>query len=387
MFFAFINYIAKQYCIYKLNSLQYGDIMLFDKDKKLQNEQTNNSTNVSNIHVLDDSIYKDVMTSGELGLGRGYVQGKWTTTDIEKLMIILARNMNSFGRELLYSYNPFAFNVKKKNKVDDKRQIVHHYDVGNKFYELFLDHTFMAYSTGYWKTPNDTLETSIQNKLDDIIEKLDIKEGDQVLDLGCGWGLIANYIYGQKKPNLTCITVSDEQLKYAQEHASKEITFMQKDYRDLVGQFDKIYSIEMIEHVGKHMYDTYFNRISSCLKQGGKAYIQTSISTQEGTDMYNQSQFILTDVFPGGHIPRISWILEALAKNDHLRLVSLEFVDGHNFANTFKEWYNRLKANVKLVDQKLYRTYEYYFNSCVGLYRNNRLASCIVVVEKCDPNV
>lgn len=370
-----LNLLAKQYFLWKISELP---ISIYTQDNKTLKHATNGSIDV---HILDNNVFLDVLLHGELGLGRAYVDGKWTTNDLEGLMVLLVKNMDVFSRELLYSWNPFAFNLFKKNKNDDKKQIKHHYDVGNDFYKRFLDPTFMAYSTGLWRE-GDNMETSAKNKIDLVLSKLDIKASDNVLDIGSGWGMIANYIYEETRCSLTGTSISDEQLEYSKKHASKDIVFINRDYRDIIGKYDKIYSIEMLEHVGRTKYESYFKTLCDSLKPGGKACIQITVSTQEGSEPYLQSQFILTDVFPGGHIPRISWVMEAVSKVPGLRLVDIEFIDGRNFEKTFRGWNKNLRENSTVVDKKLFRMYEYYFSSCIGLYNNNVLASCVFVFEK-----
>jgi cyclopropane-fatty-acyl-phospholipid synthase len=375
MFNKILSVVAKQYLVWKISNLP---VSIYSPDNKPIKHAVDG---LIDVHILDESVFCDVLVHGELGLGRAYVEGKWTTNDLEGLMVLLVKNMDVFSRELLHSWNPFAFNLFKKNKNDDKKQITHHYDNGNTFYSMFLDPVFMAYSAGVWKKGDDMV-SSAKNKIDLVIEKLDIKASDNVLDIGCGWGMIANYVYEKTRCSLTGLSISDEQIAYSKEHSSKDIVFVNRDYRDIIGKYDKIYSIEMLEHVGRQNYQEYFKTMCESLKPGGKASIQISVSTQEGSEPYLQSQFILTDVFPGGHIPRISWVMEAVSKVPGLRLTGIEFIDGHHFEKTFRGWNKSLGEHSAVIDKKLLRLYEYYFSSCVGLYNNNVLASCVFVFEK-----
>lgn len=379
MLYSILKYFAKQYCLYRLKNLPHGSVTLYNNKNQIEIDIAD--IECAELHVIDDSVYMDVITYGELGLGRGYVNGKWASNDLEKLMTVLTRNAKHFNHELINSYNPFGFNVKKKTKDTDKKTIQQHYDYGNKFYTKFLDKEILAYSTGFWLNDSDNLETAIQNKVDYIIEHLGLIEGQNVLDIGVGWGGIANYITKKTKCHVTGNTISTEQAKYIMENYP-DIKVMQKDYRDIIGQYDAIYSIEMLEHVGKYNYSQFLNIVSTSLKKNGKFVLQISISTQEGTNDINQSQFILTDIFPSGHIPRISWLLEALAQVDDLKLVHMQFFDGQHFAKTFREWNARMKENETEIDHKTLKAYEYYFNSCIGLYTNNLLASCVFVIQK-----
>lgn len=367
--------LAKQYFLWKTSALP---ISVYSFDKPIKHSPDSKI----DVHVLNDSVFVDVLVHGELGLGRAYVEGKWTTNDLEGLMVLLAKNIDMFSKELLYSWNPFAFNLFKKNRSDDKKQIKHHYDVGNEFYSRFLDPVYMAYSVGIWRSAGDDLVSSAKNKIDAVIDKLDIRPEDNVLDVGSGWGMIANYVHNRTGCSLTGVSISDAQIAYAHENASKDIVFINRDYRDIVGKYDKIYSIEMLEHVGRQKYEDYFRAVHGALKPGGKACVQITISTAEGSEPYLQSQYILTDIFPGGHIPRISWVMEALSKIRGLRITGIEFLDGHHFEKTFRHWNRGLSESSAVLDKKLLRMYEYYFSSCVGLYSANLLASCMFTFER-----
>jgi cyclopropane-fatty-acyl-phospholipid synthase len=358
-----------------------GSLTIYNKQNHLESYQEKKEVNAS-IYVLNDDVYTDIFKYGELGLGRNYVNGKWTSKELDKVMIILTKNMRFFTKELLYSFNFSFINIRRKDQHLDKKCISHHYDLDNNFYMQFLDTKFMAYSTGIWNDDTSLLEDAVQNKLDLMLTKLQIKQTDKVLDIGSGWGLIANYIADKTGALITGVTVSAEQLKYSMDNVkSPNIKFLLQDYRMLTGQYDKIYSIEMIEHVGRSYYKNYFENISSILNPQGRLVIQTTISTQEGKDSLYQSQYILTDIFPGGEIPKISWIMEALNQVSDLRLVDMQFIDGKHYTKTFYEWNKKLKR-INNIDHKIIRAYEYYFNSCIGLYLNNILASCIFVIEK-----
>jgi cyclopropane-fatty-acyl-phospholipid synthase len=378
------TFIVKKYCLYKLSFIPHGEITVVNNQNKIENTPhlSKPETEKANIHVMDESIYADIFQYGELGLGRGYVKGKWTTSDLITVLLILCKNMEYFTRELMYAYNPFSISILKKNKDVDKQCIHAHYDLSNAFYETFLDKPFMAYSTGIWDVSTKSLEESITNKIDMIIDKLNIKPEHHILDIGCGWGKIAKYVQKKTNATITAITVSEEQLKYCNADPQENVTYIMEDYRDIIGQYDRIYSIEMLEHVGRYNYLQYLSSIEQSLKSKGKFVLQITISTLEGSPSPNtQSQYILTDIFPGGDIPRISWVMEAISKVPSLRLVDMQFLDGTHFAKTFQAWYDRLKENTT-DDRELIRAFEYYFASCIGLYTVNRLASCVFVIEK-----
>lgn len=364
----------------RINTLPNGFIRIGKKKDFETNVQ-----NVADIQVRDSSIYYDIITMGELGLGRGYVSGKWTTSNLEKLMTVLCRNINHFQKELTLFNFASQFIIKSKNIVNDKKYIQHHYDVGNDFYETFLDTKFRAYSTGFYETfdGSQSIDDAINNKIDYIITKLDISSDQIVLDIGCGWGKIAEYIQTERKCIVHGVTVSDAQIEYIRKNSPNVIAF-NKDYRKidtLPILYDRAYSIEMLEHVGYDNYKIYFEKVSKQLKEGSKFVLQITVSLREGEESKSQSQYILTDVYPGGQIPKIGKVLEAIKDISDLRLTDMRLFDGKHFAQTFREW------NKKMLEKNdntlpLVKSFEYYFNSCIGLFQNNVLATCVFVLEK-----
>ena len=324
-----LNYIAKQYCLYKIYTLPRG--LMIVRDVSVKSEVSSEV----DVHVLNDTVYYDIIKTGEFGLRDGYCSGKWTSSNLERVMILLMDplNKNHFIKDLLHSI--------KTDTID----------------EYYLDSTYRANSTGFWVSPEDTLESSIKNKLDYIQSKLDIQSEDRVLDIGCGYGMMTNYLYNLTKAKFTGITIYTEELKYAKANADKEITFLKQSYGEMVGQYDKILSIELY-----NKYDIesgYFEAISNNLKIGGIALIQVSVSMGD-----------------------ISCIVDTISKIDNLRLIGMEYFDGSNYEKTYREWNNRLKENCKSVDHKILRKYEYYFNTCVGAYHNNSSVSCVFVLKK-----
>jgi cyclopropane-fatty-acyl-phospholipid synthase len=336
------------------------------------------------IDVKNASFYKEVLLKGERGLGIAYEKGWWTTNHIDDVMDFFIKNILYFAPEASVGDKRYKKSLKNKSVKNDKNSIAKHYDIDNKFFASFLDNKFMAYSVGLFKNSDHTLENAINNKIDEILKQLDLKPGGHVLDIGCGWGLIANYVSKTSKSFVTGITVSDAQYDYSIDHKEKNVDIINIDYRQYKAthQYDGIYSIEMIEHVGKKNYVEFFETISDNLCIGGRAVIQCTVGTNEGKDC-PQSNFVMDDIYESAEIPKISWIIEAVNRIPELRLRHMQLYDGINFNRTFQEWQKKISKNEDF-QKELVRRFEYYFAIISAAFKANILASCVFTLEKCD---
>ena len=265
------------------------------------------------------------------------------------------------------------YNLPGKSKKD----IQHHYDVGGpkgeKLYDIFLDKLHRQYSCAYFKTPDDTLEQAQQNKLDHIIKKLNIKPGQKILDIGCGWGGLAFEIAKQKKCEVTGISLSENQLNYCKEKAKEknldnQVRFELIDYRHVKGKFDRIVSVGMAEHLGKKFYRTYFKKIHDLLKDDGLSLIHTigSIDQPQPT-----APFIQKYIFPGGIVPSLSDLVTPIEKTG-LIVNDIETLIRH-YDKTLEHWLKRFsekKTEVQeMFDDKFVKMWEFYLGSCASTFK------------------
>ncbi len=382
----------KKYCIqYKLHWLDIDNIKVIDRQNNTILMDSYDDDVV--IYINDNMFYTLVFDQGELGFGRAFVKGYWETNNLSKLMILLCENMYAFETELNSIYLPrqilMYFN---KSIADDKNYIRQHYDIGNDFYEMILDKTFMNYSVGFYEKSTDTVEDATIHKMDSFIDKLGMNDKDDILEIGCGWGLMSKYMATKSKcKSYTGLTISSAQYEYCSQNSkTNNLDFVECDYRDYIKPetYSKIISIEMMEHVGKDNYLLYLQNMSKNLKQGGKILIQCTISTFEKHNhgSYGQTQFILNEIYPGGQIPKISWIMSAINDVPELQLNSLELIDGKQYATLFKFWSDNLTDNkdkiLETYSMNVYKSFEYFFNSCIGLFDTNALATCVILLEK-----
>lgn len=315
-------------------------------------------------------VFQKVLLKGEVGFGEAYVKGEWTTPNLVGLMKILISNQKAFqeNQEPLFVIK-WLFKIQNwllKNTIRQSVSNVHaHYDLGNDFYRLWLDPS-MTYSCALFEGKKRTLEDAQQAKYNRILEHLDPKEGEKILDIGCGWGGFAEAATA-RHVEVKGITLSEEQLSYAKVRAKNfpfKATFQKKDYRDVSGQFDFVVSIGMLEHVGKSYWNRYFKKINQLLKPGGKAMIQSIVYMGDDFESYaNSSSFIRLYIFPGGLLPTPDHIKESAARAG-LKVID-RFDFGLDYAKTLSIWRrNFLKALPEIYklgfDDKFKRLWLYY---------------------------
>ena len=265
------------------------------------------------------------------------------------------------------------FNLPGKSRKD----IEHHYDIGGKkgekLYDIFLDTKHRLYSCAYWKDETKTLEEAQQNKIEHIIKKLDIKEGQKVLEVGCGWGGMALEIAKQKNCEVTGISLSKNQIQYCEEKAKElgltnQVKFELMDYREAKGQYDRIYSIGMFEHVGKKFYNTFFKSMNKLLKEDGLFLLHTIGVIDSPTP---PNKFINKYIFPGGTCPSFSQIINPIEKTG-LIVSDTETLIRH-YDKTLESWLERFLDNKNVVkdlfDEKFVKMWEFYLASCAAAFR------------------
>jgi cyclopropane-fatty-acyl-phospholipid synthase len=321
-------------------------------------------------------FFEAVYSKLECGLGESYVAGDWDSDNLMQLMVNLSLNLANINNISYFDPATATATEHSKNQIEsDKQNILHHYDVGNDFYKLFLTDPLMAYSCGIWEPTTKTLDQAQFNKVNIIIKKLNAKKGSRILDIGCGWGKIAEYVAARTNGHVTGITISDKQ---AEIKSTKNVTIELLDYRNLCRQYDCIYSIGMFEHVRAENYDLFFQTIKRCLVPGGRFVLHTIIGYNycQADKESTMESFVLRHIFPGGQIPAPEWIVWAIQRAG-LKIIHAEFWGGQHYARTLKEWRDRLLASKDYVvhnfDIKLLRTYDYYMASCYAQFTTGSL--------------
>ena len=371
--------IFKKYLNYKLQNLKWGEIKINFKNSYEKIFKAKEGNLSSDIFIKDSSFFKDLLFKGELGFAESYINNKWETSNLTNLLKILLRNQQIKKRNWADNFfSTFVEKIKfifKSNSIKQAKKNIHyHYDLGNKFYSLWLDST-MTYSSGIFLNEKDDLLTSQINKYDSIIKNLDIQTSDSVLEVGSGWGGFIKRNYEITKSKIDGLTISKQQFSYVEDlinknnlNSNSKIIF--KDYRklDSINFYDKIVSIEMFEAVGKKYWDIYFKTLNQVLKKNGKACFQIiTIHDDEYLNYINQVDFIQKYIFPGGVLPSKK-ILYKLFKENNFELYE-EKSFGKDYAKTltiWKERFNKSWNDISKIgfDEKFKNLWNYYLSYC-----------------------
>ncbi len=329
--------------------------------------------------IKEYRFFRRIIFSGDIGFGESYTDGDWKTSDLPGLLTLLAANeavmddrsitTSAIGRLVNY----FRHLQRPNTTKGSARNIQEHYDLSNDFFANFLDPT-LTYSCALFEKEESTLEQAQINKLRRIMEKAEITQQDHVLEIGCGWGSFAIEAARQTGCRVTGITVSNEQLKLARQRVLEagledRIEIQLCDYRHIQGQYSKIVSIEMIEAVGHAGLKPFFSACDKALQTGGRAVLQAITIPDRKYKAYRfSSDWIRKHVFPGGHLPSIGAMSEAMARSSTLNFTAFEQFGVH-YAKTIDIWRRTLLARRKDVmelgyDEAFLRKWDYYFAYC-----------------------
>ena len=317
-----------------------------------------------------------VVKSGEVGFGEAYLDDCWDSPDLSRLLGVLYLNEPHYKGPFEWNWvgklkGYFAHRAKANTKAGSKENIEFHYDLGNEFYKMWLDET-MAYSSGMFIQPNETLMDSQMNKFKLMFERLDLKPEHTLLEIGSGWGGFAIYAAKHSGCRVHSITLSKEQLAEARIRAEKagladRITFEIRDYRDVTETYDRVVSIEMYEAVGEEYWKGYFEAIAKALKPGGRAAIQGITINPKIFDHYRSKRdFIQKYIFPGGMLCPPD-LFQKIAGEAGLASVEPKFY-AKDYADTLAAWHrNVLAVKEKIVqqfDERFVRMWRYYLSYC-----------------------
>ena len=259
--------------------------------------------------------------------------------------------------------------------VKSKRNIAHHYDLSDGLYELFLDKD-RQYSCAYFNSPNDTLDQAQINKKEIIAKKLLLEEGQNVLDIGSGWGGMAAYLSKRSNVKVKGVTLSEEQLAYSKQRKINEsldqVEYQLQDYRNVKENYDRIVSVGMFEHVGTSHYQEFFNKVYELLNQKGVALIHTIGRTDQPT---TTDSWIEKYIFPGGYIPALSEVMQRVEKSG-LTTTDVQVLKFH-YAETLKRWrynfYDNLDKIKEIYDEKFCRMWDFYLSSSQASFEESTL--------------
>jgi cyclopropane-fatty-acyl-phospholipid synthase len=382
----------------QLMRLQKGTLVIYETGASDVTVGDGNSAYpAAELVIHNHSTWRDLLTGGSIGAAEAFVAGDWSSPNLVYLLRFFSRNidlMNRFEDRFSWVTKPTLKGLHWLNRntpEGSRKNISAHYDLGNDLFELFLDPSLM-YSSAIYQTPESTLDEASTYKLDVICRKLKLKPGDQVLEIGTGWGGFAIYAAKHYDCHVTTTTISAEQLALATQRVEAEglqdcITLLFDDYRDLSGQYDKLVSIEMIEAVGPQFLPSYFGQISQLLKPDGLALIQAiNMPEQRYQRALKNVDFIQRYIFPGSFIPSFGAMVGAVREQTDLVLAHVEDL-GFHYARTLDDWCQRFQAQSQNLHQRGYddafqRLWHFYFAYCEAGFSERAIGVAQIVMAK-----
>ena len=354
---------------------------------------------VAEVTINNPDVFARLVREGDLGFCDAYLDGWWTTPDLQAFMdFIHADNDDMYdgfpGMALVRAWEKARFWFQSNTKRQALKNISYHYDLGNDFYSLWLDDT-MTYSSALFNTSQESLEKAQIAKYASMVDQMGVKPGDHVLEIGCGWGGFAEYAAKERGLKVTGLTISKEQLEYAQNRIKKKglsdkVNFKLQDYRDETGVYDGVASIEMFEAVGEKYWPVYFDKIKQCLKPGKQATLQIITIQDARWEVYRKSvDFIQKYIFPGGMLPSPSVLRKEVHKAGLSVQHSIEF--GKSYSQTLRRWFevfNNKWDNISAMgfDDRFRRMWNFYLTSCAATFESGNCDVTQITLQKPDNN-
>ena len=331
----------------------------------------------ADIKINSWKLVPRLLLSGDMGLAESFLSGEWETSNLTQLILLGDINERALGNAVTPSkfinlIEKLRHQRRDNSKRGSRRNIAAHYDLGNEFYSHWLDNS-MSYSSALFTDFGEELEVGQNRKYQRLAKALKLKEGDQVLEIGCGWGGFAEIAAKEYKCNVVGITLSNEQAKFAQRRMQENqlsnlVDIRIEDYRDVQGSFDKIVSIEMFEAVGEEHWRNYFETIKTRLKPGGLAGIQSITIANEFFETYKRRpDFIQKYIFPGGILPSEDKLNNAVSSAG-LKILD-DYYFGKSYAETLRRWQSTFEQkwdDIKNLgfDEKFQKMWRYYLSYC-----------------------
>lgn len=334
------------------------------------------------LHIHDPGVFARLVREGYLGFCEAYLDGGWSTPDLQAFMDLLADGNEDVycgypGQKIAQIYERIRFWFKRNSKEQARRNIEYHYDLGNEFYALWLDRT-MTYSSAIFETGAESHEAAQTEKYRRLVDAMGVKPGDHVLEIGCGWGGFAEYAAKERGLRVTGLTISPSQLAYAQARMAKagladRVTLKLQDYRDETGQYDGVASIEMFEAVGERYWPVFFDCLRARLKPAARATLQIITVADHRFEAYRKDvDFIQKYIFPGGMLPGPTVLRQYLARAGLTEIGAIEF--GQSYSETLRRWhasFNESWSEIAALgfDARFRRMWNFYLTSCAAAFK------------------
>ena len=380
-----------------LSKAQYGHFLLKEKGRVIAEVGDRNASLQAEVDVLDSRSYARALVGGNAAAGEAFVDGWWTSPDITQVTRFFSRNlemMDHWDSRFGWIMKPFRYLRllgRANNTRQAKRNILAHYDLGNSLYQTFLDER-MQYSSAIFNNPSESLSQAQINKLTRLCEKLELSDKDHLLEVGSGWGGLAIFAAKNYGCKVTTTTISDEQFDFAKALIRKEgledkIEILNKDYRLLQGQYDKIVSVEMIEAVGRKFLPSFFQKLNNLLKPNGLIMLQAITIADQRFDAYSRNEdFIQKHIFPGGFLPSMSLMSETISKKTEFIIRDVRDI-GLDYAQTLAHWREAfLEKQHELhalgYEEEFKNLWLYYLGYCEGGFLERRISAQQLLASK-----
>ena len=378
--------ISEKFVLNKFKNISYGNLKLVNYDGKVFHFGDLESNLSADIKINNKNFFLNLILGGSSALGEAHMRKDFYTSNLTDLIELTAKNIKtvysfsgSFKLQKLKNLlkKIFASNTKSKSL----KYISKHYDLGNDFFSIWLDKS-LTYSSAVFKNQNENLETAQKNKFQELINLSKIKNGNKILEIGCGWGGFSEYLAKNYDVNVDCITISKNQFEFTKKKIFEsglnnkvQVKFL--DYRDLNDKYDNIVSIEMIEAVGEKYLDEYFRTIKRSLKTNGTAAIQGIVIHDDLFQRYRNSEdFIQKYIFPGGFLPSIN-LMKFLIKKNEMDFLKINYYSD-DYAKTLKAWKKNFLKSWKSIsalgfEDSFKRMWEFYLSYCEAGFKSRNI--------------
>jgi len=366
----------------QVQRMEVGQLDIHLPDGRIFRTVGANPGPAADLRIHNPDCFTRLIREGDLGFSDAYLDGWWSTSDLQAFMDLVHMGADTVydgfqGRALLRAYERLRFWLHRNHRRQARKNISHHYDLGNDFYRLWLDDT-MTYSSALFTSGQQSLEAAQIAKYASLVDQMGVKPGDHVLEIGCGWGGFAEYAARERGLRVTGLTISKEQLSFARQRIddaglSDQVELRMQDYRDCRGQFDGVASIEMFEAVGQKYWPTYFAAVRDRLKPGGRATLQIITVADRRWEVYRRGvDFIQKYIFPGGMLPSPSALREQVEQAGLAVVRTIEF--GDSYDQTLRRWHETFNARWDQIaalgfDERFHKMWNFYLTSCAAAFK------------------
>ena len=386
---SWLDDMARRHLFRILGKLEHGFLRISEGDQTWEFGNAGSTLRADAV-IVHPSFYRMILLHGSIGAGEAYMSGCWFSPDLTRVIQVICRNISLLDRmegglsRVTRGLDRIQRALIPNSLKGARRNIRAHYDLSNDLFETFLDERMM-YSSADFRFGATDLESAQLRKLQRLAAGLEINPNDHVVEIGTGWGGMAIFLAEQYGCRVTTTTISREQYEYAVQKVSEKnlghlVTVLDRDYRKLEGQFDKLISVEMIEAVGQEYMTGFFRKCDSLLKPGGHMVIQAITMPEQRFELAADNvDFIQKYIFPGGFLPSVELMLRESGKHTRLQVHGLDDI-GLDYAETLKHWRKRFLANRSLVeelgfDDLFMRMWEFYFCYCEGGFRERTIST------------